>query len=185
MSRIGKKPISVPEGVEVAIQNNTVIIRGPKGQLQLDYNPKIKVEKKEDQILVSILKREEDRKALWGLTRALVANMIKGVTDGYEKKLEIVGVGYKAQLQGKKLVLNVGFSHPVEFSVPEGIEIKINANIITISGINKQLVGQVAAEIRNIKKPEPYKGKGIKYIDEHIRRKTGKKAGVAGGGASS
>jgi len=181
MSRIGKKPILIPSGVDVKIDGSKIIVKGPKGELSLNVRPEIGVEMKENKILLAPRVKTKKSSAFWGLTRALLANMIKGVVDGYEKKLEINGLGYKATLEGNDLVLNVGFAHPVKIKCPEGINFSVEKNIITISGINKGLVGEVAAKIRKVRKPEPYKGRGIKYIDEVIQRKAGKKV-VTGGG---
>lgn len=178
MSRLGKLPISIPQGTQVKIENDFIIVKGPKGELKEKTNKIVKIEITEKEIITSINDIESKKeKAFWGLYRSLIQNMVTGVNEGYEKKLEINGVGYKVSLQGKKLVLNVGFSHPVNFELPEGISALVEANIITISGFDKQLVGEVAAKIRKVKKPEPYKGKGIKYTDEIIRRKAGKSAG--------
>lgn len=175
MSRIGKQPIILPEGVTFSIEDNVVSVKGPKGELTQKTDSKVKIEQKENEIIVSVKNPENKTdKAYWGLFRMLIANMVKGVTEGFEKQLEVNGVGFKTELKGKQLVLHVGFSHPVEYDLPEGIEGKVEKNVITVSGIDKQKVGQTAAEIRAIKKPEPYKGKGIKYIDEQIRRKAGK-----------
>ncbi len=178
MSRIGKKPISLPAGVEVSIDGNIVKVKGPKGVLEQEIPQDISVIRQEQELL---LKRPSDSKkhrALHGLSRALVANMVEGVTKGFEKKLEMVGVGFRAQMQGRKLVISAGYSHPVEVEAPDGIEFEVPAvNKIVVKGIDKQLVGNTAAEIRAIRKPEPYKGKGIKYEDERIRRKAGK-AGI-------
>ncbi|MBT6691284.1 50S ribosomal protein L6 [Candidatus Parcubacteria bacterium] len=180
MSRIGKKPIEIPSGVEIKVAKNDldifeVSVKGPKGTLLVNVPKGVSVEQAENQLSFKV-KNEEAKsdKALWGLSRTLVNNAVLGVMEGFSKVLEINGVGYKVALQGKKLVLNVGFSHQVEFAIPEGITAEVEKNKITISGIDKQQVGQIAAEIRAIKKPEPYKGKGIKYIDEQIRRKAGK-----------
>lgn len=181
MSRIGKKPIEISKGVEVKIEDNVVIVKGPKGELQKKIRPEIKVEIKENEILVSPEKETKKTNAFWGLTRTLIFNMIKGVTEGYEKKLEIQGVGYKANLEGEDLVLQVGFSHPVKIDKVEGIKFEVEKNIITISGIDKELVGQIAAKIRKVRKPEPYKGKGIRYLGEEVRRKPGKKVVTAEG----
>lgn len=181
MSRIGKKPIEIPKGVEVKIEDNVVIVKGPKGELQKKIRPEIKVEVKENEILVSPEKETKKTNAFWGLTRTLIFNMIKGVTEGYEKKLEIQGVGYKTNLEGEDLVLQVGFSHPVKIDKVEGIKFEVEKNIITISGIDKELVGQIAAKIRKVRKPEPYKGKGIRYLGEEVRRKPGKKVVTAEG----
>ncbi|MAG28705.1 50S ribosomal protein L6 [bacterium] len=175
MSRVGKQPIELPDGVTSTIDSAVVKVLGPKGELNVAIPPKVKVEQKDKEIHVSVPKPEDSRQAaFWGLARSLISNAVLGVTEGFEKKLEINGVGYKVKLEGKKLVLNVGYSHAVEFDVPEGIEAKVEGNAITINGIDKQLVGETAANIRKIRKPEPYKGKGIKYSDEQIRRKVGK-----------
>lgn len=181
MSRVGKKPILIPEGVEVKIEGQNVIVKGSKGELQKEIRPEIKVELKEKKLLVAPKKETKKTKAFWGLTRALIFNMLKGVTEGYEKKLEMKGVGYKANLEGEDLVLQVGFSHPVKIKKPEGINFLVEKNIITISGINKELVGQIAAKIRKVRPPEPYKGKGIRYLGEEVRRKPGKKVVTAEG----
>ncbi|MEA2064786.1 MAG: 50S ribosomal protein L6 [Patescibacteria group bacterium] len=175
MSRIGKQPIEIPAGIEVEINSDFIIAKSAKGELKTAIHSKIKVERKENQIAVSI-SNQNDRKqrALWGLSRTLIANMIEGLSNGFEKKLEVNGVGYKIDLSGQKLILNVGYSHSVEFELPSNIDGKVENNVITISGTDKQLVGETAARIRKIRKPEPYKGKGIKYFDEIIRRKAGK-----------
>lgn len=175
MSRIGKKPILIPEGVQVKAENSNIIVKGPKGELSQVIDPVLKVEIKEKEILITPNKNTKKSRALWGLSRTLIANNIQGVTKGHEKRLEIQGIGYKATLEGETLVLNVGFSHPVKIQKPEGIEFKIERNIIVISGIDKAKVGQTAAKIRKIKPPEPYKGKGIRYVGEVVRRKQGKK----------
>ncbi len=178
MSRLGKLPINIVEGVTVKIEGKKIIVKGPKGELSQDFNDLVVLEIKEKEIIVSV-KNEKNKKerAFWGLFRSLINNMVLGVSEGFEKKLEVNGVGYRVALSGKKIILNVGYSHPVEFELPEGINASIEGNIITVSGIDKQLVGEVAANIRKVRKPEPYKGKGIKYIDEIIRRKEGKTAG--------
>lgn len=177
MSRIGKKPIEIPDGVQVTIDQQMVKVKGPKGELEQQIHPSINIEQKDKQLTFTIAdKKHKKSNAFWGLYRSLVNNLIVGVTEGFQKQLEINGVGYKANASEKKLVLNVGYSHPVEFDLPEGIEAKVEGNVITISGINKQQVGEVAANIRKVRKPEPYKGKGIKYIDEVIIRKVGKAA---------
>lgn len=183
MSRIGKKPVVLPSGVSADIKDHTVKIKGPKGELSFEAHPKVNLEKKDTEILVSV--RHEDNKqerALWGLTRALLNNMVTGVTTGYTKVLEINGVGYKAAVAGKKLTLNLGYSHPIEMEVPAGLEAKVEKNTITITGVDKQAVGQFAAVVRQQRPPEPYKGKGIKYSDEIIRRKAGKVVKAVGGG---
>jgi large subunit ribosomal protein L6 len=176
MSKIGKQPINIPRGVEVRLDGRMVVVKGPKGELIRDLPGGISVEIKDGQLIVSSSDKIKNVNALWGLMRALIFNMVKGVTDGFEKKLEIEGVGYKASLQGDKLVLSLGFSHPVEFEVPKGIELKVEKNVISVFGVDKELVGQTAANIRAFKKPEPYKGKGIRYQGEVVRRKAGKKA---------
>lgn len=176
MSRVGKKPIEIPDQVEVEIKKNKVKIKGPKGTLDFKVRPEIKVEKKENQIVVSIKKETKKSPALWGTTRSVLANMVEGVRKGFQKKLEIQGIGYKARLEGDKLVLEVGFSHPIEIKKPSDIDLKVEKNKIIVSGIDKSRVGEVAAKIRAIKPPEPYKGKGIRYEGEEVRRKEGKKA---------
>ena len=173
MSRIGKNPIEIPQGVEVKIDGSTVTVKGPKGTLTETFLDVVTIKQEGNQIVVT--RKDDSVKNIHGLTRTLVANMVKGVTEGFEKALEINGIGYKAQKQGNKLVLTIGFSHPVEVEEPEGITIDVpTPNNIVVKGIDKQLVGQVATNIRNYKRPEPYKGKGIKYADERIRRKEGK-----------
>ena len=175
MSRIGKQPIELPEGVTVAIEKRIITVKGPKGELIVNLPPKAKISQAENQLTFEVPSPEDHRQAaFWGLARSLVSNAVAGVSEGYSKQLEVNGVGYKVALKGKTLVLNVGYSHPVEFNPPEGIEISAEGNTITVSGIDKQLVGEIAAQIRKVRKPEPYKGKGIKYSDEVIRRKVGK-----------
>jgi len=175
MSRIGKQIIKIPEGVEIKVSENTLTAKGKKGELNLDLHPVIKLAIKNSQIKVSVDNpQQKASRSLWGTYRALIANLIEGVTEGFSKKLEFSGVGYRVNLSGQKMVLELGFSHPIEYTLPEGIEGKVEKNTITISGIDKVKVGQVAAEIRSFRKPEPYKGKGIKYEDEIIRRKAGK-----------
>ncbi len=177
MSRIGKNPIEIPEGVEVKIEAQELTIKGPKGELKQKIHPLVNVEQKENQILVKVNQPEDKRqRSLWGLFGSLIKNMVEGVTNGYEKKLEINGVGYRVELKDDLLILNVGYSHPIEYKLPEDITANVEKNLITISGIDKQLVGEVAAQIRKVRKPEPYKGKGIKYEDEVIIRKVGKAA---------
>lgn len=177
MSRLGKIPIKLSKGTQVKIENNFIIIKGPKGELKIKINDLVKIELKDEEIVVRVDNPgEKKEKSLWGLYRSLINNMVVGVNQGFEKKLEINGVGYRASVRGRKIILNLGFSHPVEYNLPEGITADIKDNIITLGGIDKQLVGEVAAQIRKLKKPEPYKGKGIKYIDEVIRRKVGKAA---------
>ena len=183
MSRVGKKLILIPENVEVKVEKEKVSVKGPKGELTRQVRPEIKVEVEEKQIKVSPAKETKETSAFWGLTQALISNMVEGVTKGFEKKLEIQGIGFRAELAGEGLVLYVGFSHPVQMKIPEGIKIVVEKNIVTVSGIDKELVGQVAANIRKVKKPEPYKGKGIRYLGEQVRRKVGKKVvGSTAGG---
>lgn len=177
MSRIGKKVIIIPEGVEVSYQNKLLNVKGPRGTLNLNIYNEIDLEIKEKEIFVNKKGKTKQTPALWGLTRALISNIIIGVKDGYEKKLELQGVGFRMSVQGKKVNLALGFSHPVEVVIPDGIEAKIvENNILLISGADKQKVGQFAADIRALKKAEPYKGKGFRYVGEYVRRKVGKKA---------
>ncbi len=180
MSRIGKQPIPVPDGVEITIEPELVKVKGPKGELQERVARDIGVEQQNGEILVTRPTDRGEHRALHGLTRSLIANMVEGVTKGFEKRLEIQGVGYRAALSGKDLELQLGFSHPVRFPAPEGIEFEVPApNRISIRGIDKQLVGETAARIRRIRKPEPYKGKGIRYEGEYVRKKAGKAAKTA------
>ncbi|MDO4619611.1 MAG: 50S ribosomal protein L6 [Lachnospiraceae bacterium] len=175
MSRIGKLPVVIPAGVEVDIKDgNVVTVKGPKGTLERTFAPAMSFEKKDNEVIVSRPDDKKENKAFHGLTRALLHNMVVGVSEGFTKTLEVNGVGYKAQKQGKKLVLSLGYSHPVEMEDPEGVESKVDGNKIIVSGTSKEKVGQYAAEIRSKRAPEPYKGKGIKYSDEIIRRKVGK-----------
>ncbi len=176
MSRLGKLPIELPEKTQARIEHDFIIVKGPKGEIRLRLHSAIKVEINEKEIKVSLKDESGKDGALWGLFRNLIRNMVVGVNQGFEKKLEINGVGYRAVVSGTKLTLNVGYSHPVIFNLPSGVEAKVDNNIIIISGIDKYLVGEAAARIRRIRKPEPYKGKGIKYTDEIIRRKAGKTA---------
>ena len=181
MSRIGKLLIEIPAAVHTNYANKQLSVKGPKGELKLAIHPLIDIVIEDKIIKVTRQNDEKAARALHGLHRALINNMVIGVTIGFEKKLEIQGVGFKAQLQGKKLILNLGFSHPVEYHIPLNIEIKQDQekkNILTVSGIDKQLVGAVSAKIRSYKKPEPYKGKGIRYSNEHIVKKAGKTAGA-------
>ena len=175
MSRIGRKPIAIPKGVEVSVKDNEVTVKGPKGTLTRTMHPEMKIKVEENEVLVERPSDSRQHRALHGTTRSLIANMVKGVSEGFSKKLELVGVGYRAQMRGNKLVLNVGYSHPVEGEAEEGIKIEVpSATEVVVSGIDKERVGAVAANIRAFREPEPYKGKGIKYSDEHIRRKEGK-----------
>ncbi|MCP3742260.1 50S ribosomal protein L6 [Rossellomorea sp. BNER] len=175
MSRVGKKPIEVPTGVTVTIEGSKVTVKGPKGELSRTFNPDIKVELEENVVNITRPSDAKDHRALHGTTRALIANMVEGVSKGFERNLELIGVGYRAQKQGKKLVLNVGYSHPVEIEPEEGIEIDVPANTkVSVKGIDKERVGATAANIRAVRSPEPYKGKGIRYEGEYVRRKEGK-----------
>ncbi|MBR2134014.1 MAG: 50S ribosomal protein L6 [Eubacterium sp.] len=175
MSRIGFKPITIPAGVDVNIDGTAVTVKGPNGTLSMNAHPNMKVSVEGSEIIVERPNDEKENRSLHGLTRTLIANMVTGVTEGFKKNLEVNGVGYRVQLQGNKLVMNLGFSHQVTMEAPEGIKIECpSANAIVISGADKQKVGQFAAQIREKRPPEPYKGKGIKYAEEHIRRKEGK-----------
>jgi len=177
MSKIGKQPVNIPDKVTVQLKQGVVVVKGPKGELQREFPEKhLDFILENQQIIIKPKDQSDKGRALWGTWRKLVANMVEGVTNGFEKRLKLEGVGYKAALQGKKLVLSLGFSHPVEIETPDGITFKVEKNIIIVSGINKELVGQTAADIRNWRKPEPYKGKGIRYEGEVVRRKAGKKA---------
>jgi len=177
MSRIGKQPITLPTGVEARIAADTVTIKGGKGELTSPLFPNITVEQEGNVLTVLCSDMGTKKtKSFYGLVRALLASNVIGVTKGFEKKLELRGVGYRAQAQGKKLNLSLGFSHPVEYALPEGVDVAVEKSIITVSGIDKQRVGQVAAEIRAFRPPEPYKGKGVRYVDEYVAMKEGKKA---------
>ncbi|MCM8795084.1 MAG: 50S ribosomal protein L6 [Candidatus Omnitrophica bacterium] len=181
MSRIGKKPLALPKDVKIEIKDNQVFIEGPKGKLSRRLSTAITVEIRDNQIFLKRNSDTKSAKALHGLYRALIANMLKGVTEGYTRELEIVGVGYKAQVQANTLNMQLGFSHPVNFPIPEGIKIETPKQTqIIIRGIDKEKVGEVAAEIRRICPPEPYKGKGIRYVGEYIKRKVGKAAQTTG-----
>jgi len=175
MSRVGKVPIAVPKGVEVRIDGPHVVVKGPKGELSRDLVPEITVEQQDGQIIVRRPSDQARHRAMHGLTRTLVANMVAGVSEGFSKTLEMQGVGYRAQMQGKELVLAVGFSHPVQIPPPPNIEFEVEGTSkIIVKGISKEQVGQVAADIRKVRPPEPYKGKGIRYAGEYVRRKAGK-----------
>jgi len=177
MSRIGKQPVKIEKGVDVKIESGVIFVKGPKGELKRSLLNSIDTKIENDQIIVTPKNEENETRAFWGLQRSLIFNMIEGVTKGFTKKLELVGVGYKANLQGKDLVIDIGFSHPVKVEAPQGITFAAEKTSITISGIDKELVGQIASSIRKIRKPEPYKGKGIRYVGEVVRKKLGKKAG--------
>lgn len=183
MSRIGKKPITIPAGVEVSVSGNVVTAKGPKGQLECPFDDKfVKVSTADGVVTVERLNDQTQTRARHGLYRSLISNTIEGVTTGFSKQMEIRGVGYRGSVSGQSLDLNLGFSHPVKYAIPEGIEIKFeekSQNLFTVSGIDKQKVGSVAAKIRSYRKPEPYKGKGIRYVDEYVAMKAGK-SGAAG-----
>jgi large subunit ribosomal protein L6 len=181
MSRVGKKPIDIPSGVEAKLETGKVTVKGPLGEISQDVNPKLTIKKENNKILVERPSNQKIYREMHGLTRNLIANMVNGVSKGYEKILEITGVGFKASAQGTNLMLNLGFSHPIVYPLPKGIKATVDAKQtqITLKGVDKQLVGQIAANIRSLKKPEPYKGKGIKYSNEVIQRKEGK-AGKGG-----
>lgn len=180
MSRIGKQPIEIPSGVSVLITDSHVNVRGPKGTLDANVHPAVHITQNENIASVAVQDpTSKDHRALWGLWQRLLQNMVHGVSKGFEKKLELQGVGYRVAVNGKALTLNLGYSHPIDFPLPAGIEASVEKNTITLKGIDKQLVGEIAARIRSLRKPEPYKGKGIRYADEVVRRKAGK-AGKAG-----
>ncbi|HLR88620.1 MAG TPA: 50S ribosomal protein L6 [Atopostipes sp.] len=175
MSRIGLRPIELPEGVEATLNGNTITVKGKNGELTRNLNPIMDVVIEDNEITVNRQNDSKESRMLHGTTRSVVNNMVEGVTDGFSKKLEIIGVGYRAQLQGKKLVLSLGLSHPVEFEIPEGLEIEVPSNTeIIIKGADKEAVGALAANIRAVRSPEPYKGKGVRYEGEYVRRKEGK-----------
>ncbi|MFA5051034.1 MAG: 50S ribosomal protein L6 [Patescibacteria group bacterium] len=176
MSRIGKKIISIPQGTEVKINDKHISVKGPKGTLDLNFPSCVTVKNENNEILVTVENPEDKtERSLWGTINRLISNMVYGTKNGFEKKLELVGIGFKAQVSGQKLTLNIGFSHPIEFPFSKDIEIKIEKNILTVSGRDKQAVGDVAAKIRKLKPPEPYKGTGIRYVGEIVKKKAGKK----------
>ena len=178
MSRIGKAPIPIPDGVTVEIKKNVVKVKGPKGELEQKVHPDITVKVADNQVLVKRPTDNRHHRAMHGLYRSLIANMVTGVSQGFSRRLEIIGVGYRAEKKGKAVVFSLGYSHPIVFVPPEGIDISVDTPTnLTINGIDKQLVGQVAAKIRSFRPPEPYKGKGIRYAGEYVRRKAGKSAG--------
>ena len=184
MSRIGKKTIPVPAGVKVAVKDRTVNVEGPKGKLSFSYKPQVKVvfSEADKSVVCSVeetLKGDREANALWGTTRAIIRNMIEGTSKGYEKTMEVVGVGWTAALTGKKLKLVVGYSNPIELEVPVGLTVTVEKNLVKVAGADRQLVGQFAASMRQVRKPEPYNGKGIKYLEEVVRRKQGKQTGAA------
>ncbi len=182
MSRLGKKVIAVPKEVKVEVKDNTVFVEGPKGKLSKVLSPRISLDIKEGLVLVKRVADSKMDKSLHGLYRALIVNMVKGVTEGYKKELEIIGVGFKAAVQGNSLNLNLGFSHPVNFEIPQGIKIEApKPTQLVITGIDKELIGKVSTEIRSIYPPEPYKGKGVRFLGEHVKKKVGKAQATGGG----
>lgn len=176
MSRLGKRPIAIPKNTEVSVTDGLVHVKGPKGDLNLNYKPSVKISVNDDGVLVELVKQDVESRALWGTYASEIKSMIKGVNEHFEKKLLIEGVGYKCEMQGNSLKFALGFSHPVIMEIPAGLTASIEKNQISISGASKEKVGQFAAVLRSLKKPEPYKGKGIRYSDEIVRRKEGKKA---------
>jgi large subunit ribosomal protein L6 len=182
MSRIGKQPIQVPSGVTVEITGNQIKVKGSKGELSRDIHPSIEVKQEESKLIVTRASDTKEDRSLHGLFRSLISNMVEGVSEGFEKRMEVIGVGYRFQPSGNKITLTLGFSHPIEHKAPEGITFEAdedNKQILIVKGIDKETVGEVAAKIRSYRPPEPYKGKGIRYIDEYVARKAGKAAGAA------
>jgi len=181
VSRIGKLPITIPGGVQVEVDGQTLKVKGPKGELHRSFSSDVNIQKKDNQIIVSRISDEKTARALHGTTRAVIQNMVTGVSDGFQKSLEVNGVGYQANMEGANLVLSVGYSHPVKVEPPKGIEFEIaeKNRIVIVKGFNKEMVGQVAADIRKIRPIEPYKGKGIRYLNERVRRKAGKSAATS------
>jgi large subunit ribosomal protein L6 len=181
MSRIGKLPITVPKGVDISIANELVTVKGPKGRLQVKLLPGVSAAVEDGTINVTRADDGRETRSFHGLVRALLANATTGVSEGWSKELEIVGIGYRAESQGKSVIFNLGYSHPIDFAVPDGIEIDVDAkaNKVTVKGIDRQQVGQIAAEIRGLRPPEPYKGKGVRYSDERVRTKAGKQGATA------
>ena len=180
MSRIGKKPIEIPEKVEINVDNKTISVKGPLGELSRPFDDgAVEIKIKDGFVVLGVTRNSKDVRSLWGTYASHISNMIEGATKGFEKKLVVEGVGFKVQMEGANLVLNIGFSHPVKVGVPEGIKVEVEKNVISVSGIDKEKVGDFSAKVRALKKPEPYKGKGIRYEGEVIRRKAGKKAATA------
>jgi large subunit ribosomal protein L6 len=174
MSRIGKKPIPIPKGVTIDLKDDQLSVKGPKGGLQRKIHPKVSLKLDDNQVLISVPDEERETRALHGLYGALITNMVTGVSEGFERALEIVGIGYRAELSGNVVTFHLGYSHPIKYELPKGIDAKIERTKITLAGIDKEVLGMTAAKIRSFRKPEPYKGKGIKYVGEYIRRKAGK-----------
>jgi large subunit ribosomal protein L6 len=179
MSKIGQQIITIPSGVTVSIENNVATVKGPKGELKVNLSKDLDIVIDNNNISIKLKKDNKVTRSLWGTTRMLIANNVKGVTEGWKKQLELVGTGYRSEVQGTKLGLTVGYSHPVIVEAPEGITFKVEKSVINVDGIDKQVVGQVSAVIRSSRPPEPYKGKGVKYVGEYIRRKAGKAAKAA------
>lgn len=183
MSRIGNQPVAVPDGVTVEVDGTRVSVEGPEGEITDKFHPDMEIELREDEVVVSRPTDRPEHRSLHGLTRSLISNMMEGVTEGYERSLEIRGVGYRAVKKGRDVELHLGFSHPVQFDVPEGIEVEVESpTLLHVRGVDKQLVGEIAARIRNVRPPEPYKGKGVRYEGEDVRRKAGKAAVGTGAG---
>ncbi|MDZ7611451.1 MAG: 50S ribosomal protein L6 [Candidatus Moranbacteria bacterium] len=180
MSRIGKLPVELPEGVAAEVKDRSITIKGPKGELSFDFGYKVDIKEENGSIIASQRERTKQSKSMWGTARSIIFNMVKGVTEGFEKKLELHGVGYRMDVQGDILKLNLGFSHPVEKKIPEGLQASIDKNVLTISGVNKEQVGEFAAKVRTLRKVEPYKGKGFRYEGEEFIKKEGKRAGGGG-----
>lgn len=174
MSRIGRKPIAIPKGVDIKLEGDLLAVKGPKGELKRRVHPDVQVSMDNDKIVVSVSDELKGSRSLHGLFRVLIANMVTGVTEGFKKALEVVGVGYRVELNGRTAVFNIGYSHPINFDLPDGVDLEIEKTKLLLSGIDKELLGMTAAKIRSLRKPEPYKGKGIRYADEMIRRKAGK-----------
>ncbi len=174
MSRVGKLPVKIPQGVEVNLDGDLLRVKGPKGEIERRIHPKIHLDLDKERLLVSIDESDRDTKALHGLFRALIGNMVTGVSQGFEKILELVGVGYRAEIRDRTAVFNLGYSHPINFELPDGIEMRVEKTRVFLSGFDKELLGKTAAKIRGLRPPEPYKGKGIKYADEIVRKKAGK-----------
>jgi len=174
MSRIGKKPVPIPDGVVIELNDDLLTVKGPKGELERKIHPKVTVNKEDGHLVVSVNEKTRAADALYGLHRALIANMVTGVSQGFERVLEIVGIGYRGEVSGRTATFHLGYSHPVTYELPEGIEARIEKTKITLSGIDKEILGRTAAKIRGFRRPEPYKGKGIKYANEILRRKAGK-----------
>lgn len=174
MSRVGKQPIPIPKDVEVKLEDDFISVKGQMGMLKRKVHPKVQVDINSDKIVIGVADTTRELRSLHGLSRALIANMVTGVTKGFERVLEIVGVGYRAELKGRTAIFHLGYSHPINFELPDGIDAKIDKTRVTLSGVDKELLGMTAAKIRSFRKPEPYKGKGIRYADETVRRKAGK-----------